>query len=277
MHNALTFCRMFHTHTKSTSICIDATHIPVTGPRPPTDPCWRIQHTRWSIENSWQLSLAFEWNRAPCRVSHPAFLISMLHTHPHTRTHWRPRTNASCRDSLRFWLRLQLRLCDMKYSCNRRHQNVCLQRAFNCISSARREESKSKSKYFRYVFGCAPSRHDIAILFFFPSLFFSAFKQAAGKQFFSALWSAIRAAHAVRVKRAVNIARHRLLNALESWKKKKKKKMGNKCCKLQPERGRTKNATCTMLPQLRLATGTAAWAKYAWLTLQHSLSSLHEE
>lgn len=159
-----------HTHTKSTSISIDATHIPVTGPRPPTDPCWRIQHTRWSIENSWQLSLAFEWNRAPCRVSHPAFLISMLHTHPHTRTHWRPRTHASCRDSLRFWLRL--RLCDMKYSCNRRHQNVFLQRAFNCISSAGREESKSKSKYFRYVFGCAPPRHDIAIFFFFSPLFF---------------------------------------------------------------------------------------------------------
>lgn len=59
---------------------------------------------------------------------------------------------------------------------------------------------------------------------------FSAFKQAAGKQFFSALWSAIRAAHAVRVKRAVNIARHRLLNALESWKKKKKVEINVASC-----------------------------------------------
>lgn len=228
MHNALTFCRMFHTHTH-------------TQNRPPSPLMLPNPHSRHGPPPT-MLTHAGAFNtldeasriRGNCRwlsngtAPHAGWAI--LHfwfpcfTHTHTRTHWRPRTHASCRDSLRFWLRLRLRLCDMKYSCNRRHQNVCLQRAFNCISSAGRKESKSKSKYFRYVFGCAPSRHDIAIFFFFSALFFSAFKQAAGKQFFSALWSAIQAAHAVRVKRAVNIARHRLLNALESWKKKKKKK-----------------------------------------------------
>lgn len=264
---------MFHTHTHKIDLhlhwyCPHSRH----GP-PPTN--WpMLAHSTHSMKHREFVAIVAGIRMEPRPMPGEPSCISDFHA-PHTPTHARTDAHAhmhhggtlygsgsgSSSGCVTWNIRVIAAIKTCVYSA--------LLIAFRLLGAKSRNRNRNISDTFSVA---------MILRFSSSSLYsFSAFKQAAGKQFFSALWSAIRAAHAVRDKRAVNIARHRLLNALESWKKKKKKKMGNKCCKLQPERGRTKNATCTMLPQLRMATGTAAWAKYAWLTLQHSLSSLHEE
>lgn len=163
MHNALTFCRMFPTQNRPPFALPALLHPPPNWPM--------LAHSTHSMKHREFVAIVAGIRMEPrpmCRCAVWALLhfwFSCSATHTHTHPHARTDAHAHMHHAGTLWLRLRLRLCDMKYSCNRRHQNVCLQRAFNCISSARREESKSKSKYFRYVFGCA-----FPLTFPFPSL-----------------------------------------------------------------------------------------------------------